>query len=277
MSSDYATWMETALASAEAAAEVHAAHAKRGAIAHAREKGRADYVSETDFAAQDAALAVIRELHPDHGIMAEEEDGAVLGNDAPDAPLWVVDPLDGTTNFLHGHPMHCASVGLTVQGVPVAGAVVQAPTGDCWWAAEGLGAFKNGAPIQTSTLRSLDRALVGTGFPFKLESEAPRYARQLVEVLTHTGGIRRGGAAALDLCYLAEGVFDAFWELHLNPWDFAAGMVIVREAGGVMSRVDGGPLTLESGSVMGANSREMLEGLRRMVEPSGRSNESPAR
>lgn len=275
MSKEHATWMETALASAAAAAAVHTAHAARGAIAHAQEKGRADYVSETDLAAQDAALAVIRERHPDHGIMAEEEGGAVLGNAAPEAPLWVVDPLDGTTNFLHGHPMHCASVGLAVNGRPVAGAVVQAPTGDRWWAAEGLGAFKNGEPIQASGLRSLDRALVGTGFPFKLESEAMRYAHQLVEVLTHTGGVRRGGSAALDLCYLAEGIFDAFWELHLNPWDFAAGVVIVREAGGLMSRVDGAPLTLESGSVMGANSPELLEGLRRMIERSPRRTAEP--
>lgn len=275
MNMEYATWMETALASAEAAASIHADHASRGAIVEAEEKGRADYVSKTDLAAQDAALSIIRERHPDHAILAEEEGGAILGNDAPGAPLWVVDPLDGTANFLHGHPMHCASVGVTLHGVSVAGAVVQAPTGDRWWAAEGLGAFKNGAPIQTSPMRSLDRALVGTGFPFKRESEAARYARQLVAVLTHTGGVRRGGAAALDLCYLAEGVFDAFWELHLNPWDYAAAVVIVREAGGSLSRVEGGTLTLEAGSVMGANSGQLLTALGQLVHEGEHAPPSP--
>ena len=260
------TALETARQAADAAAAVHGSQISSVGIGDASEKGRADYVSATDLAAQEACLSVIRSRHPDHAILAEEDtDG---DTDAPltDGPTWVVDPLDGTTNFLHGHPMHAASVALAVDGTPVVGAVSCAPSGERWWAARGLGAWKNGRPMSVSEVEDPDRALIGTGFPFKSEHLLDQYAAQLVRVVGGTGGVRRGGAAALDLCYLAEGRFDAFWELFLNPWDFAAGWVLVEEAGGVVERVEGTPLTLTPGSVMGANSRSMLEALRNLID-----------
>ncbi len=198
-------------------------------------------------------------------IVAEETHEEDASGPPPEGPVWIVDPLDGTTNFLHGHPMHASSVALAIDGVPALGAVSCAPTGERWWAARDQGAWKNDAPIEVSSLEGTRRALIGTGFPFKTEHLIGQHSAQLARVLTATGGVRRGGAAAIDLCYLAEGRFDAFWELFLNPWDFAAGWVIVEEAGGVMGRVEGGPLRLSSGTVIGANSPAMREALHELI------------
>ena len=183
--------------------------------------------------------------------------------------LWIVDPLDGTTNYLHGHPMFGASVGVGRDGVMEAGAVVAPALADRWWARRGEGAWKNGDPIRVSALGALRKALVGTGFPFKAPHLVSRYVEELGRVLQASGGVRRGGSAALDFCYLAEGILDAFWEEdYLSPWDAAAGMVILAEAGGVVTRLDGSPLDLEDGSYLAANSPELLEALRRVVQGS---------
>jgi myo-inositol-1(or 4)-monophosphatase len=258
--------LPTARAAALAAVSVHRTHANRMTVADAEEKSRSDYVSQTDLEAEAAIVDVLRARFPDHGIMAEESaaEGEIAETEL-EGPVWVVDPLDGTANFLHGHPMYAASVALAVDGRPVLGVVASGSTGDVWWAGRGRGAWKNGRPIAVSALAGLDKALVGTGFPFKAESLITPYVGQLGRVLAATGGVRRGGAAALDLCFLAEGTFEAFWELFLNPWDFAAGWVIVEEAGGVMSRVEPGPLGLAPGSVMGANGEASLEALRLLV------------
>ncbi len=257
--------LETARRAADAAADVHRDHATSVGIADATEKGRADYVSATDLAAQEACLAIIRESHPDHTIVAEETHEGDADSPPSEGPVWIVDPLDGTTNFLHGHPMHASSVALAIDGVPALGAVSCAPTGERWWAARGKGAWKNGAPIEVSRVEGTRRALIGTGFPFKTEHLLEKHSAQLVRVLAATGGVRRGGAAAIDLCYLAEGRFEGFWELFLHPWDFAAGWVIVEEAGGVLGRVEGGALRLSSGTVIGANSPAMKEALHELI------------
>jgi len=259
------TFLETARKAADAAAAVHKDQAAFVGIADAREKGRADYVSVTDLAAQEACVAVIRRNHPDHAIVAEENQEGDGGSVPPEGPAWIVDPLDGTTNFLHGHPAYASSVALAIDGIPTVGAVSCAPTGERWWAARDEGAWKNGVPVEVSKVEGTDRALIGTGFPFKTEHLIQEHSAQLVRVLAASGGVRRGGAAALDLCYLAEGRFDAFWELFLNPWDFAAGWVIVEEAGGVMGRVEGGPLELAPGTIIGANSPAMKEALHGLI------------
>lgn len=264
--------LDTALRAAEAAAEVHERHAGRLRAQDASQKGRADFVSHVDLEAQEAALAIIRRRYPDHRILAEEEDGRTGPSSSrtkgEDGPLWIVDPLDGTTNFLHGHPAYAASVGVWIGDDPTAGAVVSSATGEKWWALRGEGAFRNGARIQTSPLRDLSLALVGTGFPFKHPEELPRYLDEFARVLLATSGIRRGGSAALDLCYLAQGSFDAFWEGTLAPWDVAAGLVILAEAGGIAVRRDGGPVSKTgSGSVVAANSADLLAALRRVLEP----------
>ena len=257
--------LDTARRAADAAAAVHEDQAASVGIADAEEKGRADYVSVTDLAAQEACVAVIRENHPDHAIVAEESHSGGPDATPPAGPAWIIDPLDGTTNFLHGHPMHASSVAFAMDGTPAVGAVSCAPSGERWWAARGNGAWKNGEPIEVSGVEGTGRALIGTGFPFKTEHLIVEYSAQLVRVLRTSGGVRRGGAAAIDRCYLAEGRFDAFWELFLNPWDFAAGWVIVEEAGGVLGRVEGGPLRLASRTVIGANSPAMKGALHELI------------
>ncbi len=255
--------LRTALDAAEAAARVHRLHAGKLATGAATEKGRADYVSQADLDAQSAALAVIHDRHPRHAVLAEEGDDTLEERLArwDGGPLWIVDPLDGTANFLHGHPHYCASVAVALEGRPVAGAIVSGTSGERWWAAEGEGAFKGGRRIRVSQECTLRDALVGTGFPFKDLGLLPSYLGQLDRVLRAASGARRAGSAALDLCYLAQGSLDAFWEEILMPWDFAAGLVLVREAGGVLARPNGSELDLTPGPVRGANGRALLEEL----------------
>lgn len=266
------TLLSTAIAAAEAAAEVHRRHSARMSrvgVSEASQKGRADYVSAVDVEAEEVILAIIRQRFPDHQILAEESNAEDAENPlASDVPTWIVDPLDGTANYLHGHPMFASSVAVAIDGHPVAGAVVAAATGERWSAARGAGAWKNGRPIHVSTVDDYGHAMVGTGFPFKVPSAIPEYVDQLGRVLGTAAGVRRCGAAALDLCYLASGTLDAFWELFLSPWDYAAGWIIVEEAGGVLSRVDGSPLTTVPGSVLGANSAGMLDSLGKVVRRS---------
>lgn len=264
--------LRTAIDAAEAAACEHRRWIGRLSTGGATEKARADYVSQADLDAQAAALGVIEARHPRHQVLAEEAEEPVEARIArwDGGPLWIVDPLDGTTNFLHGHPFYCASVAVAVAGRPVAGAVVSGSTGERWWAAAGDGAFKGGRRIAVSPRGPLRHALVGTGFPFKRPHLLPRYLGQLDRVLRSASGVRRAGSAALDLCYLAQGSLDAFWEALLMPWDFAAGLVLVREAGGVMSRPDGpdgGELDIAPGPVRGANSVELLDELGGVLEP----------
>lgn len=222
------------------------------------EKGTADFVSRVDLEAEAAIIAVIEERCPGHDILAEES--AELGDPAAVRArfdeteyLWVIDPLDGTTNFLHGYPAYAASVAVSHRGRFVAGAVVDGTHGTEWHAWHGGGAWRDGEPIGVSRIHRLDRSLVGTGFPFKVTRILGEYLAQFDTILRHTSGIRRAGAAALDLCYLADGRFDGFWELWLAPWDLAAGTVIAREAGAVITSVDGDPDVRAGGTVVGGN------------------------
>jgi myo-inositol-1(or 4)-monophosphatase len=287
--------LATAIRAAEAAAAVHLASFGSVRVDTAREKARGDFVTEVDLEAQEAAVSVIRGAYPAHHVLAEEEGegtgpgtGLVTRRSWPDTEecLWIIDPLDGTTNFLHGHPMFGASVavgrspgegfsaggnsGLALRGRLEAGAVVAPRTGERWWAGRGQGAWKNGKRISVSGTRDLRRALVGTGFPFKEPDIVPRYAEQLKRVLPGTGGVRRCGSAALDLCYLAEGILDLFWEEdYLSPWDTAAGLIILSEAGGVASRMDGSAIDLENGSILAGNAPEMAAGLAALLATGG--------
>ena len=254
----------TALAAAEAAAVVQRRWAGRIGVRDATLKGVSDFVCAADVEAQHAALAVIRSRHPDHRILAEE-DGVEAPTAAAEAPLWVVDPIDGTTNFLHGHPMYATSIAVLLGGVPEAGVVQCPPTGERWWATKGGGTFKSGRPVRVSSPHDLRTALVGTGFPFKTLHVLDSYLGQLGRVLKGTAGVRRGGAAALDLAYLASGALDAFWELDLKPWDVMAGVLLIQEAGGVVTRVDGSAVDLEAGSVLCAATPELARALAELV------------
>ncbi len=264
--------IRTALEAAAAAARVHVRFAGTIDVSAATEKAASDFVSQVDIEAQRAALDVIRTRHPHHAILAEEDDptersaGGSMAGSTPDAPTWIVDPLDGTTNYLHGHPQYAASVAVAAGDRLLAGAVLAPATGESWWATTGEGAWKGDAPIGVSARRDLATALVGTGFPFKQLDLLPEYLVQFDRVLRQTTGIRRAGSAALDLCYLAQGSIDAFWELELSPWDVAAGALIVQEAGGVVSRISGQALDVkEVGSVLAANSPPLMDALRSLV------------
>jgi myo-inositol-1(or 4)-monophosphatase len=230
-------------AAARRAAEFIAQQAgRRGDLAW-EHKGPADFVSAVDRGAEDIIRDALLAEFPDAGFLGEESYDPAQG--LGDALTFVVDPLDGTTNFLHGFPWYAVSVGATDAGAPVAAVVQNVPTGELFSATLGGGAWRRPAPdapaerIAVSAIADPPRALVGTGFPFKELAHLDRYLRQFAAVTRGTAGVRRAGSAALDLCDVACGRFEAFWELTLSPWDIAAGILLVREAGGVVTTVDG--------------------------------------
>ena len=269
--SEVEEWLKTARLAADAAAAVHAAHLGHSHHASTEAKGRSDFVSAVDLLAQETIVDLISRRHPAHVILGEEEG---LGHDRLQSrePLWIVDPLDGTTNFLHGHPAFASSVAIAVEGVVQCGAVTAAATEERWWASAGGGSWFRGPgddaprPNRVSRTATLDEALVGTGFPFKALEMLPGYLSEFDAVLRRTSGVRRAGAAALDLCFLASGRLDAFWERHLAPWDIAAGLIVLAEAGGVYARPDGSPLDLRAGAVVAANSEVFLDELRTVLD-----------
>jgi len=213
-------------------------------------KGRSDFVSEVDKSSEREIVDFIGQNLPDAVVLGEElSPGAIAGH----GTVVIADPLDGTTNFLHGYPEYSVSVAIARDGVLCAGAVVNVPRGDEFTALKGGGAFLNGNRIHVSTLREPARALIGTGFPFKNIEKLPHYLEQFSLVMRGTAGIRRAGSAALDLSNVACGRFDAFWELVLAPWDIAAGILMVQEAGGVVTDLDGNPATLTSGAFVAGN------------------------
>jgi len=222
-------------------------------------KGRNDFVSQADIETERAVLDVLTRAYPEHGIVAEES-----GNREGSEYTWVIDPLDGTTNFLHGFPMFAVSVGV-MRGQVLEHGVVYDPLHDeMFTVSRGEGAQLNGKRIRVSTTRQLAPALLGTGFPFRdLEIIEP-WMRSFQNLLPKTAGIRRAGAAALDLAYVAAGRLDGFWELGLKPWDMAAGALLIREAGGLMSDVSGGQGFMESGNLVAANPY-IFEDLRKIV------------
>jgi myo-inositol-1(or 4)-monophosphatase len=247
---DDAALLAAAREAAEAAASVHAE--ARGGVEPSRwsEKGRSDFVTEVDVEAERRIVAILRHRFPGHGILAEEGstgadgydgDGAAPGQAAPGRPgtiRWIIDPLDGTTNWLHGYPEYAVSLAAADAAGPRVGLVLNSATGERFEAVRGAGARRDGAPIRVSEIASLRLALVGTGFPFKKLDSLPAYLEAFSRVLRATSGIRRGGSAALDLCDLACGRLDAFFEYWLMPWDVAAGGLIVREAGGCFGTLD---------------------------------------
>jgi myo-inositol-1(or 4)-monophosphatase len=250
--------LDCAMDCAAAASAVHRHYAGRVDVDSWTEKGTSDFVTHVDREAETAIVSRISRRFPDHGIMAEEASTGTGGRDwvapaHPDGWLWIVDPLDGTTNFLHGYPMYGVSIAASCNGVLQAGVVHNSITGETWHAVRGGGAFRDGNPIRVSAITSIRHALIGTGFPFKTLSLLDEYLLQFDAVLRNSSGVRRAGSAALDLCHVATGMFDGFWELSLQPWDIAAGALIVREAGGVVTTVDGSDDVVRSGSVLAGN------------------------
>ena len=200
-------------------------------------KGPNDFVSEVDQAAEQAIIDTLLQAYPGHGILAEES-GRTHGA-AHSEYVWIIDPLDGTTNFLHGFPVYCVAIALAHRGV-VQQAVVYDPTrNDLFYASKGRGAFLNDRRLRVSKRIRLADSLIGTGFPFRKGDNFKRYVKMFEEVMQQCAGLRRPGAAALDLCYVAAGWYDGFFETGLNPWDVAAGSLMITEAGGLIGNFTG--------------------------------------
>ena len=214
------------------------------------EKSRHDFVTQVDREAEELIAETLTGLAPGSVVVGEEL--------SPSAEyrgelVWLVDPLDGTTNYLHGYPQYAVSIGALVDGVLSVGVVHDVARDVAYRAARGLGAWSARARLAISDLTEPRRALVGTGFPFKHLDGLERYLRQFAAVMRATSGIRRAGSAALDLADVAAGRFDAFWELTLAPWDVAAGVMLVREAGGLVTTLEGAESVLEHGSIVAGN------------------------
>jgi myo-inositol-1(or 4)-monophosphatase len=212
-------------------------------------KGSFDYVTEADLAAQEAIVNLIRRRHPDHDILAEEDKGTPSRN----LHRWVVDPLDGTTNFIHGFPVFAVSVALEYRGSVVLGAVYDPCREELFFAQEGRGASLNGKSIQVSSRRAQNEALVATAFPWRERALLSRYLEAFIRVFPKVSDIRRGGSAALDLAYVACGRCEGFWEVGLSPWDIAAGHLLVKEAGGHITDFSGGENHIWVGDVIAGN------------------------
>ncbi|KAB1441060.1 inositol monophosphatase family protein [Pseudodesulfovibrio senegalensis] len=214
-----------------------------------RYKGRNDLVTDTDIAVEEDLKARLSRLLPESSFLAEETSGSAFLGDL----TWVIDPVDGTTNFAHGLPMVATSVGLWSKGQIVLGVVNLPLLGEVFSAALGKGAWMNGESIRVSETRDLDQALIATGFPYAIEENIDEVLAQLRAVLPATRGVRRPGAAALDLAYVACGRYDGFYERGLNSWDTSAGVLLVGEAGGNVSRYDGSPYALGDADIMASN------------------------
>jgi myo-inositol-1(or 4)-monophosphatase len=213
-------------------------------------KGEVDIVTESDRRSEALIIARLRKHFPDHAIIAEEGGGGGVGAKY----CWHVDPLDGTTNFAHGYPCFAVSIGLAEDGQPVAGAVFNPVSEELFTAARGEGAYLNGKPIRVSAIEKLATSLVATGFPTHHRKRSANI-NYYWEYTLRSHGVRRDGSAALDLCSVACGRFDAFWEFGLKSWDTAAGVLLVQEAGGKVSDLSGGPYRLGGPQMLASNGR----------------------
>lgn len=223
--------------------------ARYGQVLDVRHKGTIDLVTDVDKACEDEILAVIRSRFADHDIVTEETHIERTGA----RTVWYVDPLDGTVNFAHGYPFFSASVAVAVDGQTVAGAVYDPLKDELFTAERGQGAFLNGRRLRVSGARELVNSLLVTGFPYDVHDDVEAKLRLFRAFMGVAQAIRRDGSAALDLCYLAAGRIDAFWEERLNAWDMAAGNLMVEEAGGRVSRYDGSPLALRQDEIVASN------------------------
>jgi myo-inositol-1(or 4)-monophosphatase len=231
-------------------------------------KGPRDFVSTADRTAEETIRHELERARPGYGFLREES-GASAGSDT--LHRWIVDPLDGTTNFLHGIPHFAISIGLERDGEMIAGVVFDPIKDELFWAERGLGAYLNDRRLRVSARRKLDQSLIATGITGQrtVDNEVRRaFVAQFDAVVAAAAGVRRFGSASLDLAYVAAGRYEAFWENHLGPWDIAAGMVLVREAGGYVSEIDGGTGMLDSGSTLAANGH-IHEQLGRLLRQAG--------
>jgi myo-inositol-1(or 4)-monophosphatase len=223
-------------------------HAKKDLIVE--HKGRIDLVTQVDKETQRRIVNAIESRFPNHSILAEEG----VKKSGSDGYEWIIDPIDGTTNFVHKLPVFCVSIALYKDNTPLVGVCLNPATNELFSAEAEKGAFLNGQKISVSSTERLVDSLVATGFPYKTDN-MQRILSRFSRVVSEAQGIRRLGSAALDLCYVACGHFDAFWEEGLNPWDMAAGALIVKEAGGKISCIDGSDFDLSKGNIVASNAK----------------------
>lgn len=245
------TYLDTALLAARAGGAVLSHYwGKQLAIAQKSRSG--DLVTQADKESEAEIIKVIQRHYPDHGIFAEESGKS---NAQDHQYQWVIDPLDGTTNYAHGYPQAAVSIGLNINGIPSVGVVYNPMRNELWSAGKGLGATLNGTRIHVSDTEELKDSLLVTGFAYdRRETDDNNYAEFCY--LTHlTQGVRRAGSASLDLCELAGGRLDGYWERGLQPWDLLAGVLIVREAGGFVTAYDGSEFNIETGRILATNGK----------------------
>ena len=226
-------------------------------------KSAIDLVTSADREAEERIVRVLQRRFPDHSILAEEETN-IAGSQ--NIYRWIIDPLDGTTNFAHAYPHFSVSIALEREGEMILGLVYDPVHGEVFKAAKGCGAFLNEKSVRTSRVKELDKALLATGFPYDRRERAAFYLSFFSAFMVRSQGIRRNGSAALDLCYLACGRIDGFWEFKLHPWDTAAASIIVREAGGTLTDFSGSPFSIWGEETLGSNGIIHGEMLRAMTE-----------
>ena len=238
-------------------------------IVVAKEKAANDYVSEVDHEAERAIIDTLLHAYPDHSILAEESGAA-----GESEYQWIIDPLDGTTNFLHGFPQYAVSIALMHKSILAQAVVYDPGHNDLFTATRGRGAFLNESRIRVSKRVQLRTGLIGTGFPFRQLEHIDAYLAMLRDVMKNTSGVRRPGSAALDLANVAAGRLDGFWELGLSPWDMAAGALLIIEAGGLVGDLEGNEGYLKSGNIVAANPKifgAIIQLLSRHLTPALRS------
>ncbi|MDA1195286.1 MAG: inositol monophosphatase family protein [Planctomycetota bacterium] len=214
-------------------------------------RGRRDVVTAADTAAEEHIRRRLEQAHPGIPVIGEESSGGVSA--APAGPAWIVDPLDGTVNYIQGIPVFAVSIGYVEDGVPLLGVIHAPALRQTFWGGPGQGVFEGDRPVSTSITPDLDAAILATGFAYRRNEVADDNVGHLAAMIRRVRGIRRMGAAAIDLAYVASGRLDGFWELHLGPWDMAAGVALVRGAGGTVTDLDGGDDWLFGPSIVAAN------------------------
>jgi myo-inositol-1(or 4)-monophosphatase len=233
---------------AQEAGQVLMDHLKRR-LAVESKSSEIDLVTEADVASEKLIVEAIRRRYPKHSILSEEG----LGEEQAGEFLWLIDPLDGTTNYAHGYPVFCVSIALQREGETVLGVTYDPVRDELFWAEQGQGAYCNGQRLSVSGVVGLRHSLLATGFPYARASIEDNNVAEFGRVMPQVQGVRRGGAATLDMAYVAAGRLDGYWEFHLSPWDWAAGDLLVREAGGRTSDVSGQPWRLRNNSMVASN------------------------
>ncbi|MGB3492227.1 MAG: inositol monophosphatase family protein [Elainellaceae cyanobacterium] len=243
------TYLDIATEAAYAAGEVLKHYL--GQLDDIEEKGRpGDLVTVADKEAEQVVLSVLKRHLPEHSVLAEESGKIEASNTDY---LWAIDPLDGTTNYTHQYPFFAVSIGLLVHGVPSLGVIYDPSHNDLFQAAKGLGAYRNRRPIQVSNTQTLSQSLLVTGFAYDRHETSDNNYAEFCHLTHKTQGVRRGGAASIDLAYVACGRLDGYWERGLSPWDLAAGVVLVEEAGGHVTAYDSSPFQLKTGRILATN------------------------